>query len=100
MPCAGSNLAGVLRDIVQAGRQQVIFHGHVQMAPVFIGQQGVQVSCGQGQRQKTTVLDQFCPKNSKQDFTYLAFLQHNILTPNKSLPQSEKNVIISAFNLH
>lgn len=41
-----SNLAGILCYIIQAGRQQVIFHGHVQMPPVFIRQQGVQVSCG------------------------------------------------------
>lgn len=62
-----SNLAGVLCYIIQAGRQQVIFHGHIQMLPIFIRQQGVQVSCGQGQHQKTAILDQFCPKEGRKE---------------------------------
>lgn len=69
-----SNLAGVLCDIIQAGGQQVIFHGHVQMSPVFIRQQGVQVSCRQGQHQKTTILDQFCPKEGTRDKGILILL--------------------------
>lgn len=69
-----SNLAGVLGYIIQAGGQQVIFHGHVQMPPVFIRQQGVQVSCSEGQHQKTTILDQFCPKEGTRDKGILLLL--------------------------
>lgn len=61
-----SNLAGVLRYIIQAGRQQVIFHGHVQMPPILVRQQGVQVSRSEGQRQKAAILDQFCPKAGRR----------------------------------
>lgn len=55
---SSSNLAWVLCYVVQTGRQQVIFHGHIQTLPVFIGEQRVQVSGFQGQRQQTAVLDQ------------------------------------------
>lgn len=53
------NLAWVLCDVVQARRQQVVLHGHVQTPPVLVGQQRVQVSGHQGQRQQAAILYQF-----------------------------------------
>ena len=55
---SSSDLAWVLRYVVQTGGQQVVFGGHVQTPPVFVRQQGLQVSGHQGQRQQAAILDQ------------------------------------------